>query len=682
MDIDVLPLPPTSPTLESIYPRKQRTQYQAQLVDEYTEELMDYFGQQDNPRKIRFLLGTMIDKAILPFLEVIPEIARLHRDQYLQLQANQERSMVAQQQSMVAQQQSIVAQQRTINDLVTKVDNLPNQLQSQQLLISTVSPFRGSLTRAKAFAEAMKRSTTKLEVPLPDAAVAAVNSKGDSDTSEGQIAGELESLARGEETDIDHRAVATCITAFLSDKTAPQFIGNTHVVDTHSERFLNDLAPDISIQRYTSTADKFNVAAIIELKGADKKLGTLDNFGQVLDYLVELAICQPGRAVFVGVLTNLKDAYVLKYTQGIAKGRNRRTSTDTSGLTSRLTQFRKASLQDALRYLALELQRPAANPPKLRFTQAVGKLVRIIQRHSQSHSVVGEFTHNGINVIGKAASDPKWRGALHLEIETLRKLQGGGRPISIPELRYPLADSETPIPPVPEMVIFPVGRPLQLDLFSNAADFRACLEDILFAIAWVHAHGIVHRDVRTDNVLVHAAKFATSDHSTTECSRQPLWRGLLIDFDHATLLGQDCEYEGGYICCPVEVLKACAVNGFPDLDPTNDDVDLQMLDSLPDCAPEFVGAEFDLGTPLYTPRMSHDYLAFVLLVNTLNFPFTLQGFSYNRVLRKNSPERDRLLRLWDSLRHSPGWRDMVALADQAVADVAAWREVLTFISWL
>ncbi|KAF8422272.1 hypothetical protein EV426DRAFT_606772 [Tirmania nivea] len=659
MDIDVLPLSPTLPTLESIYPREQRAQYKAQLVDEYTEELMDYCGQLDNPRKIRFLLGTMIDKAMLPFLEAI-----------VHLQANQQRN--------------IVAQQRTINDLATKVDNLPNQLQSQQLLITTASPFRGSLTRAKAFAEAMKRSTTKLEVPLPDAAVAG------SDTSEGQIAGELESLAKGEETDIDHRAVAMCLTAFLSDKTASEFVGNTYVVDTHSERFLNDLAPDISIQRYTSTADKFNVAAIIELKGADKKLGTLDNFGQILDYLVELAICQPGRAVFIGVLTNLKDAYVLKYTQGITKGRNRRTSTDSGGLTSRLTQFRKASLQDALNYLALKLQRPTANPPKLQFTKTVGKLVRIIQRHSQAHSVVGEFTHNGINVIGKAASDQKWRGTVRSEIETLRKLQGDGRPISIPELRYP--DSETPIPPVPEMMISPVGRPLQLELFSNAADFRACLEDILLAIAWVHAHGIVHRDVRTDNVLVHAAKFATSEN--TEYSRQPLWRGLLIDFDHATVLGQDCEYEGGYICCPVEVLKACAVkapssisanqlvNSFADLDPTNDDVDLQMLGSLPDCAPEFVGPEFDLDTPLYTPRMFHDYLAFVLLVNTLTFPFTLQGFSYNRVLRKNSPERDRLLRLWDSLRHSPGWRDMVALADQAVADVAAWREVLTFISWL
>lgn len=489
-----------------------------------------------------------------------------------------------------------------------------------------------------------------LDVPLPKPARIAVNLNGHD-----QFATELRGLAKGDKADIDYGAVARCIATFLTDKSVAAL--SSHVIDTHSESFLNGLAPDISIQRYTSTADKFNVAAIIELKGLDQQLGSLDNCGQILNYLMALATYQPGRREFIGILTNLQDAYVFQYIQGTPEEEQYPT-TNTGGLTF-LTRFRMACILDTLAYLAMALQWQSANPPRQPFTPAVGKLVRIVHSNPESHSVVGEFTYRGISAIGKTVANMRMKRILLQEIETIRKLQGDARPISIPELLYP--NSETLILPAPEMVTSPVGRPLQLDIFKNASDFRACLEDILLAIAWVHSHGLAHRDVRTDNVLVYAANPTTLEKSDSKSLREPLWRGLLIDFDHAAVLEEECDYEGGFICCPLELIQACGAN------PTT----------------TVLGNEFWLepDTPRYKPRRSHDYLAFVLLVNTLIFPLPLQKFNCSLVL-EHSSERGRLLRLLESLRGSPGWRDMVALADKAMDDVATWRQSLAMIDWL
>jgi len=93
-----------------------------------------------------------------------------------------------------------------------------------------------------------------------------------------------------------------------------------------------------------------------------------------------------------------------------------------------------------------------------------------------------------------------------------------------------------------------------------------------------------------------------------------------------------------------------------------------------DCSP--------LSQILYRPEKSHDYLAFVLLMNTLIFPFTLQGYSYNHVQMPNLEEQIRLLRLCSALEANEPWREMIATANWVEMDLVNWRDMLCMLQWL
>ena len=53
------------------------------------------------------------------------------------------------------------------------------------------------------------------------------------------------------------------VVALLTEFIALGF-GVFHVLDTHGQWYLNNLTPELTIQRYTYTVDKFNVAAVID----------------------------------------------------------------------------------------------------------------------------------------------------------------------------------------------------------------------------------------------------------------------------------------------------------------------------------------------------------------------------------------------------------------------------------
>ncbi|KAF8449549.1 hypothetical protein BGX38DRAFT_1187553, partial [Terfezia claveryi] len=145
------------------------------------------------------------------------------------------------------------------------------------------------------------------------------------------------------------------------------------------------------------------------------------------------------------------------------------------------------------------------------------------------------------------------------------------------------------------------------------------------------------------------------------------YRGLLIDFDRVTKIGIDCVYEGGYISCPSELLQRARNVYSPsdiDLDHNNEDVKDE-------------NSPFE--TLLYKPRPVHDYLAFVMLINTLIFPFPLCWFSYNRIEWVNSVEQERLVRLWEVLKTSDPWRQMVDLAEQEVNELDLWKVWFEFL---
>lgn len=520
--------------------------------------------------------------------------------------------------------------------------------------------YAGSVTRAKAWQKAISQSTSATNQDPPPTARQGIDPNAN-------LVLRLTRLACEEEQNIDYPSVVRLLNEYFSPQSSLGF-GTTHVIDTHERRYLNDLAPDITIQRNTSSADRFNVASVLDLKGTSSgpggKLGTANNLGQIWDYLMEMVGSQPGRRVFLAMLTNLKDAIIVKYTIGSTHGQHRRRSQQPSSYTGRLVQYKKTTLALALRHLYSELTAEIANPPALPFHASAGELVHVLQR--QSNAVVAVYRSPlGINRIVKAASTPAWTESVRSEINILQLLQTPGKPKSIPELVY--THNHNVVGELPEFGITPAGQCIHLELFKDPAEFRVCLEDVLQALGWVHGGGVVHRDVRTDNVVVYQ-DWDTED--VGEMDRKWRFRGLLIDFDRATKIGTECVYEGGYISCPLELLQRARKVHSPshmDLDHGDDDGGDE-------------NSPFE--TLLYEPRAAHDYLAFVVLINTLIFPFPLRWFSYNRIERVNSAEHERLVRLWEVLKASQPWREMVNLAEGEVNDLDMWRVRLEFLVWL
>ncbi|RPB21139.1 hypothetical protein L211DRAFT_840975 [Terfezia boudieri ATCC MYA-4762] len=606
-------------------------------------------------------------------LKLIHDVANLFttqlasRDQQLAAQGQQ---IAVQDQQLAARDQQLTALRSENSQMQNRLEKLENRSENDVLAIvhlstalskATTPPalpnphprYAGSVTRAKAWQKAISQPTSAINQDPPSTAWQGIDPRAN-------LVLQLNRFTCDEEQNIDYPSVVHLLNTYFSPQTSLGF-GKTYVLDTHERRYLNALAPDITIQRNTSSADRFNVAAVLDLKGTASgpggKLDTANNLGQIWDYIMELVECQPGRRVFLAMLTDLKDAIIIKYTIGSTYGQLRRSSQDPG----RLVQYKRTPLAIALTHLYNELTEETANPPTLPFHPGAGELVHVLQR--QSNAIVAVYrSPEGITQVVKAASKPAWTESISSEINVLQLLQTPGKPKSIPELVY--IHNHEVAGKLPEFGITPVGQCIHLELFKDPAEFRVCLEDVLQALGWVHERGVVHRDVRTDNVVVYQGWDA---ENIGEIDRKWRYRGLLIDFDRATKIGIDCVYEGGYISCPSELLQRARDASHMDLDHNNEDDGDE-------------NSPFE--TLLYKPRPVHDYLAFILLINTLIFPFPLRWFSYNRIEMVNSAEQKRLVRLWGVLKTSDPWRHMVDLAEQEVKELDMWRVLLEFLVWL
>lgn len=510
---------------------------------------------------------------------------------------------------------------------------------------------KGSKTRAAAWGEELGHPNNKMNVDMPWERSSQLVIDATRAQFEERVVAELNALASPDERKLNYASVTATLNEYFSTLAHTQ-LGALYAVDTHAKHCLGPLSPDVCLQRNTHFPDRFNIAAVLELKATGIPLESHQHLGQLLDYFLALKHYQSGRHIFLGLLTDLDGAIVVKYTTDIAKGRFRRVSASYNyEFTTKITQYNKVLLSHALRFLAQQLADPAGNPPTLSFTPEAGELQHLVCRHSTS--LVGKFLRQGTFIIVKARSlhPTKHYNSIATEIRALLHLNRPGMPPSIPSLvYYDLA--------APEFGIAPVGTPFVLDSFKDSGDFRQCLLDVLEGITWVHESGLVHRDIRIDNVLVY-----TQHHSPpTTPTREK--RGMLIDFDKATAIGVPCEYEGGYICCPLELLRAQIT---PPESPSSSAPTTNTISNT---------------IKLYTPQKKHDYLAFVLLVNTLLFPYTMQSYSYAAITEPNSQEQRRLFMLWEGLRGADPWKGMVALAEEEVADVTQWREVLGGIVWL
>ncbi|RPB23929.1 hypothetical protein L211DRAFT_230054 [Terfezia boudieri ATCC MYA-4762] len=537
-----------------------------------------------------------------------------------------------------------------LQNIVTELTSITETFHEYAQLPSNPA-LKSTRTRAQVWTEAESHPNTRANLEVPTQ-----HSTGTTPLlhTADQIAASLALLSPAHGAN-NYAQATTILETFFGQQTT---FGPTYGLDTHSHRFLDDLSPDICIQRSASSMDKFNVALVLDIKNSH--LSTSANKGQILDYLYSLASCQPGRRTFLGILTDFKSAELIKIVVGMAKTRRRRISDHLADTTILVTHYRSQPLSDILKLAYAELAAPEANPRKLSLSSQSGTLVKVLQLSPHTVVAVVRTPTRATNSVVKAALDAQGALDISREAELLASLQHSRKPWSIPSLLYSLPS---------EFAIQPVGRAFRLEEFRNTRDLRAALRDIVYALEWVHKHNLVHRDVRTDNlVLVH-------DH--TDSARS--FHAVLIDFDRSATIGQTTTYEGGYICCPEELLQKLRSNAQSHLNQNNDtpgaDPGTPMSISLEAIVePVHPASQAPLDLITYEPHPKHDFLAFVILLNQLLFPFTFQRYAYHLIEKVNTKEQRRLLDLWSSLKGSKVWGPIVQWAEGVEADGRATRD--------
>lgn len=400
--------------------------------------------------------------------------------------------------------------------------------------------------------------------------------------------------------------------AFLAD-----YLSETEflVIDTHNQFYLGGFAPDITVLLPGAVvADAMSMVLFVEIKPQDKTtLGSDHNLGQVYEYLLAAARCQRERTKFVGILSdfNANIAVVLtridKYVY--------------------LTHYVAALMPQLLRFITYILGDDDFKPPKLGFSDPIGPMLQRLGY--PSNSIVGEFALRewfpldaGVvpRTIPTGLTDTSLKqrprmavkrskypnsGALDQEVSVLLKIRRFQGHKSLPYIVHLSEDHS-------EIGILPIGQPITSSTLSVSGLGVKLVEGVLNGLGFLHRLGFIHRDVRQANVVLHGST------------------AVLIDFDAAAPAGQLTSHMGGCICMPEEVL-------------------------------------INPGEP-YIPRPAHDYLAVVLMVNSLLFPAAYQGFRSMNICIEDSAERGRVIELWERLRASRVWGPLVRYAENCMVE--------------
>lgn len=385
--------------------------------------------------------------------------------------------------------------------------------------------------------------------------------------------------------------------------------------NTSNNAFLAGQKPDLTLASAGVVKPEPDlVSAVIEVKRISELKKTDPesdkDLGQVFDYLVAMFDEQAGRRVFTGILTSVSRNTVLSLEVG------------ENGWT--IVQHSNSDFYETLAYLyETALVDLAHLPPSPGFIYPHSKMRQRLG--NPRHCVVGEFAvhdHPGLVMAVKRYANPA------LEISFLLFFSDiSTRPDSIPMLLYTAEDGS-------EFGISPVGVPLIPGVFANQVQAQTILTDVLDALVWLHDLGIVHRDVRCENVVITAGG-----------------HGVLIDFDAACYYrrGSTRLWRGGYICCPPLHVRRLAAGNL------------------------------NWSTTVYCPAPSDDWHAWVLLANCLIFPTAFAGFQSHLVVTPSAESR-RLLALWEALEVSSVWGPFVEAA--RTADVDTLRSLPEMLTWL
>ncbi|KAA8902290.1 hypothetical protein FN846DRAFT_891524 [Sphaerosporella brunnea] len=395
------------------------------------------------------------------------------------------------------------------------------------------------------------------------------------------------------------------VTAFLSG-----LLPDHTVSDTHLNAYLSDRAPDITISlKGINQIHKQYVITFVEIK---RPTAALDRSakGQALDQAYKLAECQPWRRTITMLVSNIKSNVFITLERNEKK--------------LELKTYSSVNFETAMQYLKRVVNDPESQPQFPPFSTQLGAVDKILG--NTKLSAVAQFTVKGVpagtSPVAEAASTLKNPTAIAVkhctadlavnmiknEIRTLRLLQTMGGHDRLPKILFHTPDELG-------YAMLPVAQPVDTVLLNNNGFMaRTVTSDVLSAMTWLHERGIVHRDIRWDNIMMH------SEH------------GLLVDFGAAVFLPTPpVSYQGGFACCPPRVLPV-------------------------------------IDRP-YTPSRADDYHAYVLLFNAVLHPRSMKSFLSRMVDSPHSNESKCLQHLWAQLTKSDTWGRYVAAAAREDLDV-------------
>jgi serine/threonine protein kinase len=176
-------------------------------------------------------------------------------------------------------------------------------------------------------------------------------------------------------------------------------------------------------------------------------------------------------------------------------------------------------------------------------------------------------------------------------------------PESIPKLVFYSQDMN-------QFAITPVGKGMtENELASSGTFAQHALNHILNGLLWLHANNIIHRDLRLDNIIFNKAQAVIIDYGTA------------VNFPAG-----EVDYLGGFTCCPPRILSTFHQK--------------------------------------YEPQKEDDYHAFVLLVHSVHYPYSIQQFASAKIADPSSDENARLRSFWKRLKAAALWGNFVVAAEK------------------
>ncbi|KAA8902545.1 hypothetical protein FN846DRAFT_908520 [Sphaerosporella brunnea] len=412
------------------------------------------------------------------------------------------------------------------------------------------------------------------------------------------------------------------------------FLEGHFLMDTHAHR-NPDGQPDLCV--YRGQRSMLTISTFVELKVQPNL--TDSDLGQCIDYLFAMQRYQPGRSVYVALLSNVMKNVVMTLRFSLNNNDSPGSTRGDSDYHPRITLTGELTLVEAIGMIVHYLRIDGYDAPKSPFSPELGALDSIIG--SPTSSVVGVFQvpSGETRELMAVKVVPEETAGYRHEIDLLSP-----GPVHTPDwtdwtMRNTVPDLVWDKPDNFEFGIRPVGQPFRKRYMPTTRSMQGCMRDVLSALMWIHKHGIIHCDVRTDNIII------VPDPETPglEITRA---HAVLIGFDSAANAGKITHYAGGYICTPPKLLEHMAMQRRCQLEAekrvsgrytwdTGDDT-FQHVQYVP--AP----ADDTFQHVQYVPAPADDLHSFIVLLVQVQYPHSFHRFDSGGVQNPDSFEFSQL----------------------------------------